>query len=46
MYDGNGDKRRTIEFRGAGVMTPINFHFVADGRLLVAPGCYTFRWKS
>ncbi len=46
VYDANGDKRRTIEFRSAGVMTPTNFHFVSDGRLLVAPGCYTFRWKG
>lgn len=45
VYDEDGDKRRAIEFRGAGVMSPTNLHFVADGRLLVAPGCYTFRWK-
>jgi hypothetical protein len=46
VYDGNGDKRRAIEFRAAGVMTPQNFYFVPDGRLLVAPGCYTFKWKA
>jgi len=46
VYDSNGDKRRAIEFRAAGVMTPQNFYFVPDGRLLVAPGCYTFKWKT
>lgn len=46
VYDAGGDKTRAVEFRGAGVMTPTNFHFVPDGRLLVAPGCYTFRWKG
>jgi hypothetical protein len=46
VYDANGDKRRTIEFRAAGAMTPANLFFVPDGRLLVAPGCYTFRWKG
>lgn len=46
VYDSTGDKRRTIQFNAAGVMTPLNFHFVRDGRLLVAPGCYTFDWRS
>jgi hypothetical protein len=46
VYDSNGDKRRAIEFRAAGVMTPQNLYFVPDGRLLVAPGCYTFKWKT
>lgn len=45
IYDERGDKRRAIQFRGAGIMTPLNFHFVTDGRLLVAPGCYTFDWR-
>jgi hypothetical protein len=46
VYDAAGDKRRAIEFRAAGIMTPSNFYFVPDGRLLTAPGCYTFNWKS
>ena len=46
VYDAIGEKRRTIQFRAAGTMTPINFHFLKDGRLLVAPGCYTFKWRS
>jgi hypothetical protein len=43
VYDQSGDKRRTVQFLAAGIMTPSNFHFTSDGRLLVAPGCYTFR---
>lgn len=46
VYDANGDKRRTIQFRAAGIVAPLNFHFVKDGRLLVAPGCYTFNWRQ
>ena len=46
VYDEAGDKRRAIEFRAAGSLAPFNFYFAADGRLLVAPGCYTFNWKS
>ncbi|HJR58845.1 MAG TPA: hypothetical protein VJ813_05600 [Vicinamibacterales bacterium] len=45
VYDTSGDKARTIVFHAAGVMTPSNFHFIRDGRLLVAPGCYTFNWR-
>jgi hypothetical protein len=45
VYDAGGDKRRIVSFNAAGVMTPSNFHFVADGRVLVAPGCYTFDWR-
>ena len=42
VYDTAGEKRRTIQFHAAGVMTPSNFYFTGDGRVLVAPGCYTF----
>ena len=45
VYDTAGEKTRVIEFRAAGVLAPTNFHFVPDGRLLVAPGCYTFKWR-
>jgi hypothetical protein len=45
VYDSSGDKRRTVQFRAAGIITPSNFHFTADGRVLVAPGCYTFKRK-
>ena len=42
VYDTNGDKVRTIQFRGAGILTPVGFFFTKDDRLLVSPGCYAF----
>lgn len=46
VYDTGGDKTRALQFHAAGVMAPSNFYFVSDGRLLVSPGCYTFRWRQ
>jgi hypothetical protein len=43
VYDTQGDKRRIIQFEAAGAFSAANFHFTKDGRLLAAPGCYTFR---
>ena len=43
VYDGDGEKVRTVQFRGAGVVTPTSLFFARDGRLLVTPGCYVFR---
>ncbi len=43
VYDGSGDKRRTIQFRGAGVISPTSFFFTKDNRVLVTPGCYAFQ---
>jgi len=42
VYDGNGEKIRTVQFRGAGVILPASLWFTADDRLLVTPGCYEF----
>jgi hypothetical protein len=42
IYDAGGDKRRTIQFRGAGVIVPTSFFFTKDRRVLVTPGCYAF----
>lgn len=42
VYDSDGDKARTIQFRGAGVLTPAGFFFTKDHRVLVSPGCYAF----
>ena len=42
VYDAQGDKVRTIQFRGAGTLSPTSFFFTRDGRLLVTPGCYEF----
>jgi hypothetical protein len=42
VYDGNGDKRRTIQFRAAGIIAPRSMYFTHDNRVLVTPGCYAF----
>ena len=42
VYDSTGDKRRTIQFRAAGIVTPRTFFFTRDKRVLVTPGCYAF----
>lgn len=43
VYDAGGDKVRTVQFRGAGPLTPSSLFFTKDGRILVTPGCYEFR---
>jgi hypothetical protein len=43
VYDAGGNKTRTLQFRGTELMIPTSFFFTADGRLLVAPGCYEFK---
>ena len=42
VYDGDGEKVRTVQFRAAGIMSPTGFFFAKDGRILVTPGCYAF----
>lgn len=42
VYDPDGDKRRVVQLRAAGVLSPVSLSFTRAGRLLVAPGCYAF----
>lgn len=42
VYDGIGEKIRTVQFRGAGIIAPSSLWFDSDGRVLVTPGCYEF----
>jgi hypothetical protein len=42
VYDANGDKVRTVQFSGAGIISPTSLSFGRDGKLLVTPGCYEF----
>ena len=42
VFDAEGEKVRTVQFRGAGVISPSSLSFSANGRLLVTPGCYEF----
>jgi hypothetical protein len=43
VYDPSGDKVRTVQFKGADVLSPNSLFFTKDGRILVTPGCYEFR---
>jgi hypothetical protein len=42
VYDNDGEKVRTVQFRGAGIIAPSSLSFTSRGRLLVTPGCYEF----
>jgi hypothetical protein len=42
VYDSSGDKRRTVQFRAAGIISPRALSFTRTGRILVTPGCYAF----
>ena len=42
VYDDDGEKIRTVQFRGAGVIAPSSLSFSSRGRLLITPGCYEF----
>ena len=42
VYDASGDKTRTVQFSGAGIISPTSLAFGRDGKLLVTPGCYEF----
>ncbi|WP_239490461.1 hypothetical protein [Luteitalea sp. TBR-22] len=42
VFDGDGEKVRTLQLAGAGVITPSSMWFARDGRLLVTPGLYEF----
>jgi hypothetical protein len=45
VYDRNGEKTRTVQFKAAGVVAPTSLFFTRDGRMLVTPGCYEFSTK-
>jgi len=42
VYDRTGERIRTVQFRGAGVVEPTSFFFTPDNRILITPGCYEF----
>ena len=43
VYAADGEKIRTVQFRGAGILSPASLWFSENGRILVTPGCYEFR---
>lgn len=42
VYDGLGEKVRTVQFQAAGLNAPASLSFPSPGRLLVTPGCFEF----
>jgi hypothetical protein len=42
IYDHDGDKIRTVQFRGAGIISPTGLFFGDHDRLLATPGLYEF----
>jgi hypothetical protein len=42
VFDASGEKIRTVQFRGAGIVSPSSLWFTEKGRALVTPGCYEF----
>jgi len=42
VYDGDGEKTRVVQFKGAGLLQPSSLFFAGSTRLLVTPGCYEF----
>ena len=46
VFDRDGDKVRTVQFRAAGVVAPDSLFFTKSGRILVTPGLYEFPVSS
>ena len=42
VFDRDGDKIRTVQFRAAGIVAPDSLFFTKSGRILVTPGLYEF----
>jgi len=42
IYDGAGEKLRTVQFKGADILAPNSLFFTRNGHVLVTPGCYEF----
>ena len=42
VFDRDGDKIRTVQFRSAGIMTPSSLFFAKDHKVLVTPGLFEF----
>ena len=43
VFDADGDKIRTVQFRGAGITSPNSFFFDRRGRVMTTPGLYEFQ---
>jgi hypothetical protein len=45
VFDRDGDKVRTVQFRGAGIMTPSSLFFGKNNKILVTPGLFEFQTR-
>lgn len=45
VYDKDGQKLRTVQFKAAGTIAPASLSFAKGDRVLVTPGCYEFSSK-
>ncbi|MGE3843848.1 MAG: hypothetical protein AB7I50_19930 [Vicinamibacterales bacterium] len=46
VFDLDGDKRRTVQFRGASIISPTSFTFLGRTRVMVTPGLYEFEGRE
>lgn len=44
VFDAEGEKVRTLQFRAAGLLAPTSLSFTGRDRVLVTPGCYEFAY--
>lgn len=42
VFDQDGDKHRTVQFRGTGIISPTSLSFISRTRVMVTPGLYEF----
>jgi len=42
VFDADGEKVRTLQFRAAGIIAPSSLSFAGKNRILITPGCYQF----
>jgi hypothetical protein len=42
VFDRDGDKVHTLQFHGAGIISPSSFFFAKNNKVLVTPGLYEF----
>ena len=45
VFDGDGDRVRSVQFRATGLVNPRSLFFGPAGRALVTPGLYEFAAK-
>jgi hypothetical protein len=46
VFTSEGEKIRTVQFQGAGIVTPTSLSFNRRGGLIVTPGCFEFSAAS